>query len=267
MVVATAKECLKSIEAKYEMVATTSISSALGPIVLIRITQSGNCLIGGPSTSTEMEMIIQTLKAMNIKKILIDGAFSRKTVTTSSDACFYVVGASYSSSLEKVIEQAKETLLQFSFPQSSIAQALINQKTICLLKSNKLISLPYDTIFGNEETLINQFDNSVKGVFFPGALTASFIKRTLQRWKELTPEMIIKTPTHFISDERVMSVLHRFNGRISVVQPINLVGVMYNPFSPLGFEFDDDNFQLKLKSITDLPVINVKKEMDNDSYE
>jgi hypothetical protein len=30
------------------------------------------------------EKIIQTLMAMNIKKILIDGAFSRKTVTTSS---------------------------------------------------------------------------------------------------------------------------------------------------------------------------------------
>jgi hypothetical protein len=47
---------------------------------------------------------------------------------------------------------------------------------------------------------------------------------------------------------------------VYVINPINLISIMYNPFSPTGYCFDDLKFQKALMELVDLPVINVMNE-------
>lgn len=67
-----------------------------------------------------------------------------------------------------------------------------------------------------------------------------------------------------VLSEIVLNNLFNSGISIQVLNPVNLVGIMYNPYSPTGYIFDDKEFQDKLKNITHLPVINVMNERRND---
>ena len=45
-----------------------------------------------------------------------------------------------------------------------------------------------------------------------------------------------------------------------VVNPINLVAVFYNPYSPAGYEFNDKDFKRSLREATKYDVVNVLKD-------
>ena len=266
MIVATALECLKAAEATYEIIDKTGIETALGEIVLIRIIHSGNVLVGGPSIVTQMESLVAYIKTLNVDKILIDGAFSRKTISKSTDACIFAIGAVYSSDLSKVIDAAKLTIAQFSLNRvnDSFNYLETEERVVLIYKDGTYKKLEYDSVIQYQQEILEFLTSDVEYIYIPGSLPTQFAKELIRKRRTVLPKIILKSPTHMVLPEILLNNLFNSGIKIIVLHPVNLVGIMYNPFSPTGYVFDDREFQDKLKKITHLPVINVMNERRND---
>lgn len=266
MMVATAFECLKAAEATYEIIDKTGIETALGEIVIIRIKTSGNVLVGGPSIVTQMEALIKHIKTLKVDKILIDGAFSRKTISKSTDACIFAIGAVYSNDISKVIDAARLTIRQFSLPKvkDNLSYLESLDKVTLVNKNSHNIILDYDSVIQFQQEILDLITQDIEYVYLPGSLPSQFAKELIKKRKTVLPNIILKSPTHMVLPEIVLNNLFNTGILINVLYPVNLVGIMYNPFSPTGYVFDDQEFQDKLKCITNLPVINVMNERRND---
>jgi len=264
MIVATAAECLDVTEAKYEVLLETDVRSALGVIKIIRIIKAGNCLVGGPSTIVSMERIITILKTLKVDKILIDGAFSRKTISKTSDACIFAVGAIKSPDMDLVISAAKLTIKQFALPKIPAEyDHLEAYETITMINhegAERILSI--DSVLSDPEVIFGLIDETTKFIYLPGALSQQFAKEYIRRRRTILPDIILKSPTHLVLPENIMSQLFQAGIRIYVINPINLIGVAYNPFSPTGYVFDEIQFRQRLIGITSLPIINVMNESE-----
>lgn len=266
MIVATALECLKSAEATFEIIDKTGIVTALGEIMIIRIIQSGNVLVGGPSIVTQMESLVAYIKTLNVAKVLIDGAFSRKTISKATDACIFAIGAVYSSDLSKVIEAAKITIAQFSLSKvdHSLSYLETEEKVALIYKDGTYKKLEYDSVIQYQQEIIELITHDIEYIYIPGSLPTQFAKELIKKRRTILPSIILKSPTHMVLPEVVLNNLFNSGISIKVINPVNLVGIMYNPFSPSGYIFDDNEFRDKLRNITKLPVINVMNERRND---
>lgn len=266
MIVATAYECLKSAEATFEIIDKTGIVTALGEIMIIRISRSGNVLVGGPSIVTQMESLVTYIKTLNIDKVLIDGAFSRKTISKSTDACIFAIGAVYSSDISKVIEAAKMTIAQFTLNKAdhSLSYLETEEKVVLIYKDGTHKLLEYDSVIQYQQEILELISHEIAYIYIPGSLPTQFAKELIKKRRTILPIIILKSPTHMVLSEIVLNNLFNSGISIQVLNPVNLVGIMYNPYSPTGYIFDDKEFQDKLKNITHLPVINVMNERRND---
>lgn len=264
MIVATAAECLDVTEAEYEVLLETDVRSALGDIKIVRIIKAGNCLVGGPSTILSMERIIKILKTFKVDKILIDGAFSRKTISKTSDACIFAVGAVKSPDMDQVISAAKLTIRQFALPKITAEfEHLEAYETITLIDhegGEQVLSI--DSVLSDPEVIFGLIDETTRFIYLPGALSQQFAKEYIRRRRTSLPDIILKSPTHLVLPENIMGQLFQAGIRIFVINPINLIGVAYNPFSPTGYVFDEIQFRQRLIEITSLPIINVMNESE-----
>lgn len=262
MIVATASECLMMTEASYQILSHTGIQTALGEIVIVEITEKGNILVGGPSIVTQMDRLIKILKTMNVTKILVDGAFSRKTISKATDACIFTVGAAYSTDMKKVIDAAKLSIFQFTLPQVPENLLFLDKLDhVALIDRNgQLIALPYTSVIQHQIEVLSMITNEINYLFLPGSFPSSFLKEIITSKKYLNLNIIIKSPTHMVLTDLMLKNLALANILVYVINPINLISIMYNPFSPTGYCFDDLKFQKALMELVDLPVINVMNE-------
>jgi len=266
MIVATAEECLKVTEASFVIIGDTDIQSALGIIKIIRIVRAGNCLVGGPSTVLAMEKLVSRIKVLKVAKILIDGAFSRKAISKTSDACIYAVGAVMSPSMDQVVSAAALTIRQFALPK--VAKELeyldqMNQITLIDDQGHNKV-LEWDSALMNPESIFESIDSNTEYLYIPGSLSSIFAKEFIKRRKSSMPDIILRSPTHLILPESIMTQLFQTGKRIFVLHPINLIAIAYNPFSPTGYEFDELTFRHRLLEITTLPLMNVLHESEED---
>ncbi len=259
MLVATAEQCLPECEAEYEILKTTDLSTALGPIVIIEITAPGNCLVGGPSTITKLKKIIREFRRLGTEKILVDGAFSRQTFSQIGGAVIFCVGASYSPDLDKVVSHAKNTIKQFQLPK-------YDRKYGPLGRSSKIVKINQDghrdvvgidSTLGNGKNIIETIGSDVAFLFVPRAVSQSFLKEFVRERQRLRCNLIVSSPTHLMVDEQLLKHLFLLDQKIFVLHPMKLAAIAYNPFSPTGYAFSDEQFKAELKKVTDLPIINV----------
>lgn len=257
MLVCTAKECLKEFEAQYEILEKTNIMTALGAIIIVRITSPGNCLVAGPSTINSNKKLLEKLNKYNCWKIIIDGAFSKTSFATICDAIIYCIGASYSMSLEKVVIDANHLLKTLALPQyinnsfkniNAIA-TIDNQGRITELKNASTLDL------GRE--IIKKITPDIAYLYIPKAVSKSFIQAFIENRNHLNCNLIINNATSLILDEQLIKHLLLLKQKIYVLHPINVVAVAYNPYSPTGYSFNNDVFRNELAENISLPIFNV----------
>ena len=265
MVVATAQNCLQECEAKFDVLEETTIVTALGPIILIKIKEAGNCLVGGPSTIKSMQSIIEKLKMMGCHKILLDGAFSRTTLAQISDATIFCVGASFSSQLEKIASHTIATVKLFQLPKYEGKINLSEQEEVVLIDDeNKLSYLKTTTSLDFGKDIISQITANVRFVFVPKAVSASFLQAFIENRHRLHCDLIVTSPMHLMVDEALLNHLFKLKHKIYVLQPINLIALTFNPFSTKGSMVSLSSFRKQLGNQLPLPIYDVLEESKND---
>ena len=264
--VATAADCLRSAEAAYEILADTGIRTPLGPVLIIRALSEGNVLVAGPSTIAGLDALVGDLRMRQTGKILIDGAFSRKSLVRSGEACIFAVGAVKSPVLAEVVDSCRLSLLQFSLPRVSASLPDFEDENALVVLSHdgKRLSLSADSTLGDPKKILDSLPEDAAHLFLPGSLGPTFAREWIRRRKSPLPDLILRSPAHLVVPDPLLDQLFRMKTRIRVLHPVKMIGIAYNPFSPVSPVFPDAEFGDALRKITDLPVFNVMHESEEE---
>ena len=265
-IVATAKDTLKSFKAEYEVLQETDIYTSIGNIFIVLIKKAGNALIAVPSCILDMEKVVDLLEKMDINKIFIDGAFFRHSLAKVSDATIFVVGANLNSNIERVIDDAKLTVLKFELkkPEYDIKE-YIDSNSVCLIKEGeKTLKFPFSTILGNTEKMLTSKNRKYEILYLPKSLTNDFLEKLVEKRHDFCFDIVLESPVSIQLNFSNTSNLFKLKNRIFVNNPINLVAVCYNPYSPRGYEFPNEEFKNKLEKVLNRKVYNVVKEVSNE---
>ena len=265
MLIATAKKCLEQCYFDYEIIEETDIRTGLGNIVIISVNSSGLALVAGPSTNTEMLQVTALLNKHGVEKIFIDGALFRKSIASFniSDAVIFSTGASYSINLDDVV---KDTILLVN----NFNLRTIDDEAVRIAKSHKrfkvvimdskffVTPLKIDSVAGNEEFIIDQVIGKTRAIYINGAFTSNFVKHLINKRHEIERlTVVINDASQLLMEPSEIESLRKMNINLRVVNRIKVIALTYNPYSPSGYSFDDEEFRSKLQNELSLPVVNV----------
>lgn len=268
MFIATAKQCLEQCYFDYEILEETNIRTGLGVIVIIEVKSSGLALVAGPSTNNEMLSVIALLNKYNVEKIFIDGALFRKSIASFniSDGVIFATGASYSICLDEVVEDTTLLVKNFNLrliddEAVRIAKSHTNFKVVIMDSDFFVTPLRIDSVAGNEKLIIDQVIGKTRAIYINGAFTSNFVKHLIDKRHEIERlTIIINDASQLLMEPNEIISLRKMNIDLRVVNRIEVIALTYNPYSPSGYSFDDEEFRSKLQDKNTLPVINVLKE-------
>lgn len=268
MFIATAKKCLEQCYFEYDILEETDIRTGLGNIVIIEVKSSGLGLVAGPSTNHEMLTITALLNKYGVEKIFIDGALFRKSIASFniSDAVIFSTGASYSIDLNEVVEDTVLLVKNFNLRSIEdeavrIAKSHLNFKVVIMDSDFFVTPLKIDSVAGNEEYIISQVIGKTRAIYINGAFTSNFVKHLINKRHEIERlTVVINDASQLLMEPNEILSLRKMNIDLRVVNRIEVIALTYNPYSPSGYSFDDEEFRCKLQDRVTLPVINVLQE-------
>ena len=95
-------------------------------------------------------------------------------------------------------------------------------------------------------------------LYLNGAFTEELATVLINKRREIKSLTVsVKDGTKVFLGKDIYSKLKKCHIDIKVRRNIKLMFVAYNPYSPLGYEFDDSDFKEKLLDGIDVPIINV----------
>lgn len=233
----------------------------LGEIVIVEALKDQDILVAGPSTKHEMIKVVNRLKKYCPKKILIDGALFRKSLasTSVSDAVILSTGASYSEDIVKVVEDTSDIVEQFKVQEvdDDIKDKLLDIN--CVVQEDLKVKKIDDVwIHTNPELLNKVLNESSRYLYLQGALTDNIIKTLINMREHLSRlTIVVNDATHILCSSNYYRKLSKMNTDVRVIHQSHLLFVSYNPTSPYGYEFNNQQLKQLLEEHIDLPCINV----------
>ena len=237
--VATAVRTLSDCTPTKEILCATGIPSPLGEIVVFRCVDDGFVKIAGPSIAADMLALKSTLFALGAKRVLIDGALSRRAIATSDivDGIVIATGASYHADMNRVLDD-----------------------TALLLSLYGLPSLDADV--APSQSLTEDVKSGKRKVYTDGAITDGLLK-SISSLKQVRGLVLgVQSPAKILASSQAVKVFLERGGAFRVKDSVKVIAVTVNPCSAYGWQFDKDEFLRKMRERTDIPVMNVLEEQD-----
>jgi len=228
----TAEALLEHCDITKEIIHVTNYHTAMGRVVIVVAKSDGYVQIGGPSTVSQLETLVDWLSkekrfasgkegrfAPN-HKIIIDGAISRKSTARLSDAVILCAGAGLSPDMRKVIAETR------------YAAHILSLKKPC---------------------------DSTEHIYLEGAVSDMRLSRLITSGGNLKGTCIVADDPSkiFIRSETYEKLLIK-KCALAVKSPLNLVAVTVNPVSTRGYAFDAAEFLAKMQEALPMPVFDVQ---------
>lgn len=262
--VATTDDCLENSTAEFAVLHKTNINTPLGFVYIVEITTAGYIDLAGPSFNTQINEVYEYMKDVDL--FIVDGAFSRKQMASNEEleATILVTGASYSKDVDEVVRETIVTYELLNLPKSNVEATYFEHAVTILGDETKVLNL--DTSLGSAEEIVKEITKDTHTLVLGGALTHDLVEALkLERHRIMDITIALKDGTKAFVDYKHYQILKKMNIKLEVLHDINLIYLVYNPYSPLGYEFNDDEFRMKLEEHIDIPIINVlKKGRDSD---
>ena len=115
----------------------------------------------------------------------------------------------------------------------------------------------------NKNIISKSINKDTLYLYLIGALTDKIIKELIDirhSVKELT--IIVKDATHIVADYKYYLKLAKMNVKVNVLNEIDLLFITYNPTSPYGYTFDNEQFKKLLNDRIKVDCINVVKDLE-----
>lgn len=239
-------------------------STPLGRLITARVIEEGKVLIAGPSDTTWIKEIINTMPLLGAQITLVDGALSRKSLgsPTVTDAIILSTGAALSANLRTLAFQTKYTNDLIALPETNsqlqTKLAEIENGVWAVSQENEIIDLEISSLLNIEQTGKNILKHGSK-LFVPGAITDKMLNFLKIQKQIANTEIIVKDFTRiFASPECFYSYLSR-GGKISVLKATKLLAITVNPVSPSGFVLNSEETIQTLQQMVSVPVFDLRQ--------
>lgn len=247
-IIATAEGCLKASDASLEIIDVTPFQTAIGRIVICEVKGAGYVEIAGPDSNSEIRRVSDFMLQLGAETILIDGALNRKTQgsPTVADGIILSTGAVLSRSMESVVEKTKHTVRLLTLPQVNrgllrICEESVGSSCISFIdREGRIIRTKYKTALGAAASIVNDIKEDYEYIVLPGTLMNSFIKSMHGVLRNKKIKMVVRDGTRVFAEPMDFRIFERLGGEIEVIDPINLLAVTINPYSPEGYYFDPE---------------------------
>jgi hypothetical protein len=263
-IIATAKQSFEASEVEMELLKITEFNTPLGEVLILKALSNGLVELAGPSTNQNLKKLCLELKNLGCDLILIDGAFDRRSYATPnvSDATILSTGASVSDDMQAVINLTIHTIDLLNLESENKKEILdisrdIMKKAKVGIVDNKsdIILLKVPTPLDAAKDISEKLDDSSKYVIINGAITDKFLEdlmRLTEKYKGVT--FIVEDATKVFLSKNIKNKFQKKGGIIKVLHHINVIAVTINPTSPLGYQFEKEDFLNLLKKRLNVPV-------------
>lgn len=263
-IVATAFDTLKNYSCKYKILETTDIITSIGEVVIIEVLDEGRALVAGPSKVKDMQTLINSLDKYKLEKIIIDGAFSRQAFAKAADATIFVVGANEDKNIDNVVKDAFLQYRKFTLKSLPFKPYSFGENIGFIDADGNFVELPFSSVIGNVNDIFVDEVLKSKYLYIPKTITNKFVEKLIVERGKYAFDLIIDFPINIQLKDENLEKLFKLNLNIFVLKPINLALVCYNPYSPRGYEFNNEEFKTKLETALKTEVINA---LEGDIYE
>lgn len=270
-VIATARQCLSTLDITKEIVNKTKIHTPMGEIVIIRALSDGYVEVAGPSVTKELEIVTKEMLEANADLVFIDGALSRKSLASPAvaEATILATGAAVAKSMTDVVNKTTHAYNLLNIPEvePEIAKILetMEERVIIISKvekTYKAIGLDIPTALGIGAEVFYEINENTTHLFLKGAITDKFLDNLIKHKEgKQIMNLIVEDGTKLFVNEDNIRKLSAKGINLVAQKKINIIALTLNPTSPFGYSFNEDIFKAKLKESIDVPVYNVKEIM------
>jgi hypothetical protein len=263
---ATTTELLSLSEATVEIIEITDYRTALGEILIGKVKDSGYIQIAGPQSLNQIKELSQKILNLGAEMVIIDGAIDRRTAAAPSiaDATILSTGAVLSRDINRVIEETIHIVNLFNLNVVEEAREIISEymeKDQIAIIDKEHIPHPINikTAINCGDIIGENIDKNSKYLIIPGSLVKSTVENiiaTNKNYKNI--DIVVKDGTKIFIPPKDWLRFMRYGVNIKVLNPINLIAITLNPYSPQGYYFEPDILLEKTRYfIKDIPVIDV----------
>ena len=123
MLVTTAERCLSLATAGYDILSRTGIQTALGEILLLRITRQGLVVTAGPHKRSLIDPVCDALRHHGAMMIFIDGALNRIAPMGAADRIIFTTGAARNTDPALLAAEMSSIQQMLALPRSTQSKA------------------------------------------------------------------------------------------------------------------------------------------------
>jgi len=263
---ATAEDSLKNSDIEAEFIKDTDFTTPLGVISIYKANNKGYVELAGPSINKQLKDLCNAMLKIGCDVIFIDGAFDRKSFATPliSDATILSTGASVSRNMQGVVDLTSHIYDLFSLERvkddkiRNISKDLLQTAQVGIINddfSSKKLEEP--TALGTSRVIFDQLTKDAKYLVIKGAITDSILEEYVNNKKVKNLTIIVTDPTKLFVSKQSFYKFIKKGGRLKVLDRVNLIAITINHTSPLGYEFDNNQFIRLLQERIDIPVFNL----------
>ncbi|HHY13345.1 MAG TPA: hypothetical protein GX526_01690 [Thermoanaerobacterales bacterium] len=263
---ATARKCVVTSDARIEILYNTEISTPLGEIIIGRTRESGDIELAGPATSTGIKQVIEIMKDFGGDLIIIDGALDRASsaAPTVTDGTILSTGAAIGYSIESIIDMTKLRVELFGLEELKnqdirrLAAKIIQENKLGTVTNNGFETIEQGNALLSGKEISSIIDEDTKAIVIGGAITDRFMMDLIDIPYLDKIYIVVKDGVKVFFEDSTYKQLKRRGIKITVLDPINLLALTVNPYSPTGYNFDPAEFLAKIRSaMYPLPVYDV----------
>lgn len=282
-IVATAKRCLASGTAEFQLLESTDIITPLGKISIVKIIKDGLVVIAGPNKSSELKLVLDLLtKKFGADIVIVDGALNRIAPMVVTDSIILATGAARDTNIEELVKETRAYYEVFNINEADYneKQMLSDKTKVCLIHQGKGIikMLEYGSLLDrNSVEIILQYLKKFNIIYIPGIVSKSMFQE-LNRYMSKSwqnRKLILKDPIKLIAGGNAQNIVSEikqiidYGGTINVIKKIPILAISVNPFYPL-YSYDRNNYEagfidakkllLTMREAIPIPVTDVKME-------
>jgi len=263
---ATAKNPLLSSDITKEILYTTGIQTPMGEVVIFRALSDGYVELMGPSINAYLRVVIRKLRELGCSTVIVDGALNRSSSAdpSISEGVLLATGAALSSDRAAVVARTAHKLRLLSIPYETdkevlhLLQKALDTSRIIFIKASVLEASKEPTVLGAEVAIIEALNNGASGVAIKGVVGDRLIQQLLRQVQKPEEKTIyVEDGTKlFINSENYERLLRK-GFKVRALNPIRVIAISVNPYSPEGFSIDSKRLCQELYEETRLPIVDV----------
>ncbi len=263
-IVATSRMAMDASTASFGDVEHTGVDTVLGEVLVGEVSREGYVELAGPLFASELEAVVHLMSRRGARRGLVDGSLDRKAAGRVAPDLVLAVGAVLSRRLDEVVEKAAAFVDQLRMPEApdwvrDVAREAFDAGAL-LYSDGAHKPLPFSTLMGRRKELARLIERERPwGVYASGAVGEETFLSLLE--SDPPAHLVVRGAFALFVDPADWRRFSARGGLCYAVEPLRLVAVTVNPYSPEGWELPADELLRALEeALSPLPVINPAKE-------